>query len=103
MVALTRLMLMQPKLWLLDEPTASMDSGSEERCLSALKAAMRSNHTAVIVTHKPALLKLVNRVIVVTAQGVVLDGPRDEVLMRLGASAKAKPKAAALHRLKPVA
>jgi ABC-type protease/lipase transport system fused ATPase/permease subunit len=37
----------------------------------------------VVVTHKPELLVLVNRLIVVAQHQVVLDGPRDEVLARL--------------------
>jgi ATP-binding cassette subfamily C protein LapB len=36
-----------------------------------------------VVTHKPELLVLVNRIIVVAQHQVVLDGPRDEVLARL--------------------
>jgi ATP-binding cassette subfamily C protein LapB len=50
----------------------------------------------VVVTHKMAILPLVNRVIVLDRGRVVLDGPRDAVLARLrsGATQQAKPAAA---------
>lgn len=83
LVSLTRLLLAEPALWLLDEPTASMDAATEERCLTALGSAMQDKHTVVIVTHKPALLGLVNRIIVMTPDGISLDGPRDLVLNHL--------------------
>lgn len=83
LVALTRVLLAKPTLWLLDEPTASMDATTEGRCLAALQAAMQPAHTALIVTHKPALLRLVDRIIVMTPSGIAMDGPRDEVLRQL--------------------
>lgn len=83
LVALTRLILSAPKVWLLDEPTACMDEQTEERCIVALGQAMADGATAVLVTHKPALLRLADRVVVMTPQGVVLDGPRDMVLRQL--------------------
>jgi ATP-binding cassette subfamily C protein LapB len=41
-----------------------------------------------VVTHKPALLAHVGRVIVVDQGRVVLDGPRDAVLARLRGAAQ---------------
>lgn len=83
LVALTRMLLANPALWLLDEPTASMDDIAEFRCLNALKTATSSGQTLVLVTHKMRLLELVDRIVVLTPQGVALDGPRDEVLGQL--------------------
>lgn len=80
LVALTRLLLCQSSLWLLDEPTSSMDEGTEERCLMALKQKVRPGQTLVLVTHKASLLELVNRLVVLTPQGIALDGPKDKVL-----------------------
>jgi len=80
LVALTRLLLCQSALWLLDEPTSSMDEGTEERCLMALKRQVRPGQTLVLVTHKARLLELVDRLVVLTPQGVALDGPKDKVL-----------------------
>jgi ATP-binding cassette, subfamily C, bacterial LapB len=90
LVALTRLVLTQPTVWLLDEPTASMDGETEKLCIDMLQHRMQAAHTVVIVTHKPTLLPLVDRVIVMAKQSVVLDGPRDYVLQKLVESGRSK-------------
>lgn len=87
LVALTRLLLSQPDVWLLDEPTASMDEQTEQRCLQVLQLAVQAQSTMVVVTHKPSLLSLVNRVIVVSNHQVVMDGPRDQVIAKLNENA----------------
>lgn len=83
LVAFTRLLLAEPRILLLDEPTASMDEAQERRCLSVLEGLLGAQATLVVVTHKPALLPLVDRLIVVSDQQVLMDGPRDQVLARL--------------------
>jgi ATP-binding cassette subfamily C protein LapB len=86
LVAFTRLLLAQPTICLLDEPTASMDEEQERRCLGVLTELLT--------------LPLVQRLVVVAGGSIVLDGPRDEVLARLqrnalaGATAAATPQAA---------
>jgi ATP-binding cassette subfamily C protein LapB len=83
LVNLTRVFLRKPKVWLLDEPTASLDRTVEQHIVNTLKKAMQESDTLVLVTHKPELLRLVDRVIVVAKHQVIMDGPRDEVLMKL--------------------
>ena len=94
LVNLTRLYLRRPTVWLLDEPTASMDRQTESVVLQCLRNSLQAQHTLVVVTHKPELLVLVNRIIVVAQHQVVLDGPRDEVLARLNNPAPATTGAA---------
>ncbi len=84
LIALTRLLLTSSKLWLLDEPTASMDEMAEKQLLDAINQRLSPEHTMVFVTHKPNLLWVVDRVIVMTPQGVKFDGPRDYVMEMLG-------------------
>ena len=83
LVNLTRAFLRQPRLWLLDEPTASMDRGLEQQVAQALKAAIGPAHTLVLVTHKAEMFDLVDRLIVVANQQVVMDGPKAQVLQKL--------------------
>ena len=83
LVAFTRLILCNPSVMLLDEPTATMDEEQEHRCLSVLAQEAQAGKTMVIVTHKPSVLPLVTRLIVVAGNGIVLDGPRDAVLQQL--------------------
>ena len=82
LVAFTRLLLCQPDVWLLDEPTASMDGAQESLCLNALGEATRDK-TVVVVTHKPSVLPLVDRIIVIAAGKIVMDDSKQSVLEKL--------------------
>jgi ATP-binding cassette subfamily C protein LapB len=86
LVAFTRLLISKPAIWLLDEPTASMDSATEGRCLQVLNQKIQSKDTLILVTHKTNLLSLVNRLIVIANHQIVMDGPRDEIIKRLSTS-----------------
>ena len=83
LVNLTRVFLRNPKIWLLDEPTAAMDSGTERKVIGAFKDALKEHHTLVLVTHKADLLQLVDRIIVVANNQIVMDGEKQQVLDRL--------------------
>src|SRR3546814_14043477 len=52
LTGLTRLPLRDPGLWLLDEPTSNLDSGTEKTVLAALQAQMREDTTFVLVNPK---------------------------------------------------
>ena len=83
LVHLTRVFLRRPKIWLLDEPTSSMDRQTEQKLIQALSQNLRPTDTLVMATHKHELLALVDRLIVVANQEIVLDGPKNKVLERL--------------------
>ncbi|MDC2826237.1 type I secretion system permease/ATPase [Rodentibacter pneumotropicus] len=82
LVALARLTIKDPRVVLLDEPTSDLDQGTEEMVLQAL-ARWMGNRTMIMVTHRPQVLKLVNRIIVIDNGKVAIDGPRDAVLEHL--------------------
>jgi ATP-binding cassette subfamily C protein LapB len=99
LLAFTRIVLTDPTVMLLDEPTASMDDEQERRCLGVLAEEAAKGKTIVVVTHKPNILPLVNRVIVVVGAQVVMDGPRDAVLQKANENkqvAKTDPSAPSL-------
>jgi ATP-binding cassette subfamily C protein LapB len=83
LLAFTRLMLCSPSVYLLDEPTATLDDEQEKRCLQLLAQEAQAGKTLIMVTHKPSLLPLATRVLVVVGNRIVLDGPRDAVLQQL--------------------
>lgn len=82
LVGLTRLLLAQPKILLLDEPSASMDTRMEARVMQHLFQEIAPSSVVVVVTHKTGLLEHVNRVIVVDKGRIVADGPRDRIMTR---------------------
>lgn len=100
LVGLTRLMLINPALWLLDEPTANLDPNSEAKFMGLLQSELDKSRTLVVVTHKLQLLGYFDRIVVMSRGKVVVDGPRDEVLRRMQASSAeaAPPKVSPLYR-----
>lgn len=83
LVNLTRVFLRRPRIWLMDEPTASMDRQLADHVTQAIQQALRPNDTLVLVTHKPEMLSLVNRLVVIAKHEIVLDGPKEHVLKHL--------------------
>lgn len=92
-VSLARMTLKHPRVVLLDEPTTGLDQGTEMMALSALAQWCRDK-TMVVVTHRPQVLQIVSRVVVVDNGMVVMDGPRDAVLQKLMENEIAAQKAA---------
>ncbi len=82
LVALARTLLMRPQLLLLDEPTSAMDTQTEAAFIEHLSRAT-AGQTLVIVTHRPSLLKLVDRIVVMDDGRVLADGPKDAILAQL--------------------
>ncbi|MCK3846936.1 type I secretion system permease/ATPase [Pseudomonas sp. W15Feb34] len=82
---LARLLLRQPNVLLLDEPTSSLDEGAERLFLQNLDQWAQGK-TLLIATHRLALLELVERIIVVDDGKIVLDEPKEEAIRRLSAT-----------------
>jgi ATP-binding cassette subfamily C protein LapB len=82
LVALARCLVTQPQVLLMDEPTSSMDAQSEAQFVAQLKQ-MVGRRTLVVVTHRPALLEVVDRIVVMDGGKVVIDGPKLQVLQAL--------------------
>lgn len=83
LVGLTRLLLAQPKIMLLDEPTAAMDGQLEDSVMSHLFSEIAATTTLIVVTHKPNLLRHVDRLMVIENGRLMMDGPREKVLEML--------------------
>jgi ATP-binding cassette subfamily C protein LapB len=83
LIALTRMLIGNSKVLLLDEPTASMDEGTERHLLATLQQNLTKEQTLVVVTHKPALLSLVDRIVIMTEKGIIADDKKEAVLKML--------------------
>jgi ATP-binding cassette subfamily C protein LapB len=94
LVALARCLVTQPQILLMDEPTSSMDAQAESSFINHLRGAV-GNRTLVLVTHRPALLDVVNRVIVVDNGRILCDGPKPYVMALLAGATPQQAQAAA--------
>ncbi|MGD9808993.1 MAG: type I secretion system permease/ATPase [Deferribacterales bacterium] len=82
-VAVARAMLTDSPIVLMDEPTNSMDFTSEAKVIQNLKKATEGK-TTIVVTHKPSILAIVDRLIVMDSGKIIMDGPKNEILQKLG-------------------
>ncbi len=81
-VAIARAMLTGPAILMLDEPTSNMDNRAEHLFKQQLKK-LNKETTLLLVTHKTAMLEVVDRLIVMDNGRIISDGPKQEVLNRL--------------------
>ena len=77
-----RLWLQDPKICLLDEPTAALDQTLEATLISRLETWL-VGRTAVIATHRVPILSLTKRTMIMQNGRLAVDGPRDAVLAHL--------------------
>jgi len=83
-VAVARALLYDPPILILDEPTASMDPASENRLRKRLEY-ITEGRTILLITHKGAMLTLVDKLILMDKGRTVAFGPKDEIIRRLQA------------------
>lgn len=87
MVAIARSLLLDPPAYILDEPCNSMDDKATLSFIQRLKQQL-PHKTLILISHKPVMLELVDRLIVLEAGRVYLDGPKGEVLEKLREQAR---------------
>lgn len=78
---LARTLIREPNVLLLDEPTAWLDDASERQFIDNLESWL-PGRTLIVATHRPAVLKWVDRVVVLDGGKVLRDGPKDQVLVK---------------------
>jgi len=78
-IAVARALIQDPPILLLDEPSSNLDNQSEALLKMRLKESS-ADKTIVLVTHRTALLELVDRLIVIDGGRVVADGSKEQVI-----------------------
>ena len=87
-VTLARAILSDPNILLLDEPTNMMDELSESIFKKKVQTIVKDK-TVIIITHKPSLLSIVDRLIVIEDGKIVADGPKEKVVAAFGTKTSA--------------
>ena len=81
-IAVARALINDPAILLLDEPSSNLDNQSEAQLKRRLEEASQGK-TILLVTHRTALLTLVDRLIVIDGGRIVADGAKDQVIEAL--------------------
>jgi ATP-binding cassette subfamily C protein LapB len=82
-INLARSLLHDPKILLLDEPTSSMDQGTEKQVITSLDDFSKEK-TMLIVTHRNPILSLVDRVLVMENGKVIADQTPEKLGIKRG-------------------
>ena len=85
-VALARCFFGNPKLLVLDEPSASLDPGGKQCLLRALTEAQREGITVIVISHYPDLLNIMDNVLLLVDGKVTKFGSRSDVIPAIQAS-----------------
>jgi ATP-binding cassette subfamily C exporter for protease/lipase len=86
-IALARAVYGDPSILVLDEPNAHLDAEGDAALVKTLGALKAEGRTILIVSHKPGILPVVDRIIVMRDGRIELSGPRDEVLRKTAPAA----------------
>jgi ATP-binding cassette subfamily C protein/ATP-binding cassette subfamily C protein EexD len=82
-IALARALYGRPRLVVLDEPNANLDSAGEAALVDAIGRIRRDGAAVVVVAHRPNVLQAVDRVVVLRDGAIEMVGPTEQVLARL--------------------
>lgn len=93
-IGLARALYGDPALVVLDEPNASLDQAGEAALVRAIDRLRTRGATLVVVSHRPSLLRNLDKVLILQEGRVERFGPREEV-MSLVAPQRRRPVAVA--------
>jgi ABC-type multidrug transport system fused ATPase/permease subunit len=78
-IAIARALLMNPRVLILDDATASVDASTEARIKLALREVMKGR-TTVIIAHRLSTISLADEVVVLDKGRIVARGAHDELV-----------------------
>ena len=86
-VALARALYDEPVLLVLDEPNSNLDQEGEAALMQAILGAAARGAAVVVIAHRAGVLARVDRLLVMRDGVVQQEGPREEVLAKMRATA----------------
>lgn len=85
LIALARALYKSPMVYILDEATAAMDAGLEEKTLQLLTSLRASGKTIILITHRLSTLSIADRIVVLRDGAVAEEGKYQELVERKAA------------------
>ena len=82
-IGLARAMYGMPELVVLDEPNANLDDEGEAALVRAVQGLKAQGKTVVLISHRPGIVSVADRLLILQNGTVQASGPRDGVLAAL--------------------
>lgn len=82
-IALARAVYGDVRLIVLDEPNANLDAEGDTALRNTLVGLRKDGRTVVIITHKPSLLGVADKILMMQDGNVGMFGPRDDVFAKI--------------------
>jgi ATP-binding cassette subfamily B protein len=83
LVALMRVLLQKPAIFILDEATASVDPFTEWQIQQALNLILKHS-TSILIAHRLSTVKAADRIVVMEKGGIIEEGNHEDLLARGG-------------------
>ena len=93
-IGLARAIYGNTRVVMLDEPNANLDANGEAELRRAVEILKSQGRTVIVVTHRPGILPVVDKIAVLRNGEIVSFGPREDVLSALNKAANAGANAA---------
>lgn len=100
-IGLARAVYGLPALIVLDEPDANLDEAGEQALLAALDRLREQGRTLVLVSHRPALLKGADQLLLLRGGQMQAFGPATRVLQELQQAARPATQSTPVRRVAP--
>lgn len=100
-ISLARALFRSPKLLILDEPNAALDAEGENMLAETVIARKAAGCTILLVTHRPGLLRAVDRIAVMREGRIEALDARDVILARLNQPRPAPPRPTVVENPNP--
>jgi len=78
-IAIARAIIADPRILILDDATSAVDPSKEQEIRGALSTVM-ANRTTIVIAHRPATIRLADRVVFLMENGQVASGQHDELM-----------------------
>lgn len=84
LISFARVILADPRIFVLDEATSSIDTETEQLIQQAITTVLK-NRTSFIVAHRLSTIKNSDKILVIGNHGIIEQGTHDELLAKKGA------------------